>query len=43
MIDTYSGIEHEETTKLTHVQPVLLGSKILIDFKIGGISSYYLF
>jgi hypothetical protein len=42
MIDTLSGIKYEETIKHTQIQPVSAESKILRDFKIGGISPYYL-
>jgi hypothetical protein len=44
MIDTLSGIKYEETTKHTHIRITgIIGKKILRVFKIGGISSYYIY
>jgi hypothetical protein len=42
MIDTYSGTKYEETTKHSNIKLVSAESQILRDFKIGGISLYYL-
>jgi hypothetical protein len=42
MIDTFWGIKYEKSTKHTHIYPVSAESQILGDFKIGGISPYYL-
>jgi hypothetical protein len=42
MTDAFSGIQYEETTQHTHIEPVSAESQILRDFKIGGISLYYL-